>query len=242
MIGSRLSLRVQLALMGAAAILVPLVVVVIVVFATQIESNSSVEIIEEANVEVVILDGEERLLADGFDSTSVSNWVPLSALGLGAVALGVVWLWAGRAVRPLKEIAQVADEIQAGSLDERLDLGSAPAEVERLGRSFDRMLDRLDTASTSQSQLIEDTSHELRTPLAALAGNVEVMLNDPAPTLASYREGAERTQALIDRVQASVDGLLFGARARTLRARQVDNDLVAMPTGWRRNKWRFPRR
>ncbi len=210
----RRSLRFQLAFLGMVAVLVPLIVLVSVVFA--VESDSIIEQANEVNeVEVTT-------------TTGVSPWIPLAAVLLTVPAAVLVWWWSDRAVRPVLAITDVANEIQAGSLDQRIGLDDAPGEVQALGDSFDAMLDRLATASTTQLQLIEDTSHELRTPLAALAVNNEVILNHPEPTLADYRESAERSEALIARLRHTIEAELSTARARRLETEQVDNDLMTI--------------
>lgn len=87
------------------------------------------------------------------------------------------------------------------------------------------MMDRLADDSRIQTQLIEDTSHEIRTPLAILATNAEVMLADPSPTLADYRNSTELTAKTVFRLRSTVEELLTGATFSNLKIRQTDNDL-----------------
>lgn len=208
-----LSLRVQLLLFGLAATVLPIFALLSVVFAT----STSEEIIEGPAGEQLI--GESS-------SGDVPPIVVVAAIGLALAATVAVWLWSARAVRPMKDITALADEIQAGSLDRRLGLDGVTGEVQQLGDSFDRMLDRLESASRTQQQLIEDTSHELRTPLAALAVNNEVLRNHPDPTDVEYEAFLDRSDALVERLQLTIDDLLKGARARARRASQIDNDLM----------------
>ncbi|MDH3684287.1 MAG: ATP-binding protein [Acidimicrobiia bacterium] len=213
------SLRAQLALVGFLAVLVPVVVLLAVVFAseTEVESDRDLE----------IGPGGPTLTADIENVESgVSPWVPLTAALLAVPAALTVWWWAGKATRPIHRITTTTERIQAGSLDQRIGLSGAPAEVQALADSFDRMLDRLSLASTTQQQLIEDVSHELRTPLAALANNAEVILADDRATIDDYRAATERIEALSGRLQSTIDGLLIDARARRTTTTQVDNDLM----------------
>ena len=161
-------------------------------------------------------------------SGGVPPEVVLAAVVLALGASVGVWLWSGRAVKPMQAITSVANDIQDGSLDRRIGLEGAAHEVQSLADSFDGMLDRLSRASHTQRQLIEDASHELRTPLAALAVNNEVILDNPEPTLSDYRASAERGEALIARLQLTIDELLKDARTRSQAAEQVDNDLMAI--------------
>lgn len=212
------SLRTQLALLGAAAVLIPLFILLVVVGLTaSSEEVSAVDPTEE---------GTGPPGVDVSSSAGVPTEVLVAAALLAGSALGAVWWWSGRAVQPMESITAVADEIQAGSLDRRIAIEGAAAEVQALADSFDHMLDRLAVASVTQRELIEDASHELRTPLAALAVNNEVILNAPEPSTEDYRLHAERSEALIGRLQTTIDDLLVGARARRSEARQVDNDLM----------------
>lgn len=84
-----------------------------------------------------------------------------------------------RGLRPLDEMATVAERITARRLDQRLTLRDPPAEVARLAATFDAMLDRLDAAFATQRRFVADASHDLRTPLATLHGRSEVLLLTP---------------------------------------------------------------
>jgi signal transduction histidine kinase len=171
-------------------------------------------------------DGQEIIVRS--TTGGVPFAVTVAAVALAAMAAVAVWFWSARAVRPMSDIAALADEIQAGSLDRRLDLAPTAREVQQLGDSFDRMLDRLEAASNTQERLIEDTSHELRNPLTALAVNNEVTRNHANPTTEDFMAGLDRSDALIARLERTIDELLSEARTRTQQTRQVDNDLVAI--------------
>ena len=157
----RWSLRRQLFALGSLASVVPLFVLVTVVYAT----NTSEEIGFDGEGQVAVVSS----------TTEFPTAVVLTALGLGAGAMALVWRWSGRAVAPMNAITRLAGGIQQGSLDRRIGLVDQAAETQALGDSFDAMLDRLERASTTQRRLVEDVSHELRTPLSALAANNEVI-------------------------------------------------------------------
>lgn len=212
------SLRVQLALLGAVAVVVPLLLLLTVVFAT---TSSEVSMAPGA-------DADETFAIESSSNDGVAAEVVVAAAVLAIAAIAAVWWWSGRAVAPMQAIAGVANRIQGGSLDQRIGLEGAAAEVQGLGDSFDRMLARLQQASATQQALIEDASHELRTPLAALAVNNEIILANPDPTAEDYRSHAERNEALIARLQTTIDDLLMDARSRHQEVRQVDNDLMAI--------------
>ncbi len=228
---ARGSLRRQIGAMGLIAVLLPMTVLVVLVATGSQEFDSSSEIPEPPEPPEEPEEPPEPPEEPG-SADEETNGLPigfaLAALALTGGASFAVSTWSSRAVKPMAAITEVANEIQAGSLDRRIGLTGATGEVQALADSFDAMLDRLATASEDQRRLIEDTSHELRTPLAALAINNEVMLNNQSPTLEDYRASTERNEALVKRLQSTLDELLLDARTRAAETRQVDNDIMAI--------------
>jgi two-component system, OmpR family, sensor histidine kinase MprB len=104
------------------------------------------------------------------------------ALLLGAVALiGVLsaivlgWLVAQTALRPLNSLTDTVEELaETTDVSQRLSPGG-PDELGRLRRTFNRLLEALESSRRAQSQLVLDASHELRTPLTSLRTNLEVI-------------------------------------------------------------------
>ncbi len=117
----------------------------------------------------------------GVAATAQAVLVLLVMGGLGAAALTVLGssLLVRRGLRPLGEMAVVAESINARRLDQRLQLHGSPREVERLALTFNAMLDRLHDAFAAQHRFVADASHELRTPLAIFRGRSEVLLLNP---------------------------------------------------------------
>lgn len=80
--------------------------------------------------------------------------------------IGGYWL-ADRALWPVKAITRTAQEISVTDLSRRINLNTRD-ELGELAGTFDRMLDRLQTAFDRQRQFTADASHELRTPLTII--------------------------------------------------------------------------
>jgi two-component system sensor histidine kinase MprB len=104
------------------------------------------------------------------------------ALLLGAVAfVGVVlavalgWLVARTALVPLNALTDTVEDLaETTDVSRRLSPGR-PDELGRLRRTFNRLLEALESSRRAQSQLVLDASHELRTPLTSLRTNLEVI-------------------------------------------------------------------
>ena len=118
--------------------------------------------------------------------------VLVAGVGIGAVVLFVLAaaVYLARAVaRPVRRVAQAAEEIAAGDLSPRLPI-EGPGEVGQLERSFNVMADsierhraeleernqRLVESERVKTDLVSNVSHELRTPLSSILGFSDLML------------------------------------------------------------------
>ena len=123
------------------------------------------------------------------------------------------WYIAGRVLRPVDEIAGVAEEIQASDLSRRIRLEGPDDELKHLADTFDAMLDRVERGAEDQRRFIQDVSHELRNPLATMSMNLDVVLGDEAASEQDFRDTAEVLRRSIDRTARTVDGLMRFARS-----------------------------
>ncbi len=140
-------------------------------------------------------------------------------LTLFVVSLIVGWFVAGRVLRPIDRITNVAREIQATDLSRRIRLQGPDDELRDLADTFDDMLDRLDVAFESQRRFIHEASHELRNPLAIMRANLDVALADDQADVTDLRETAEIVNRSALRMTRLVDDLLTWARQENLSLR-----------------------
>jgi two-component system sensor histidine kinase MprB len=133
------------------------------------------------------------------------------------------------AVTPVRRLEQAVEAIDGdGDLSERIhDLRAD--EIGRLGRSFNRMLDRLSQSRAEQQRLVQDASHELRTPLTSILTNVEVLeLADDLPE--RHRALVRDVAAQVGELSALTDDLVLLAEGNRPAAEDEDvvfGDLVA---------------
>jgi signal transduction histidine kinase len=157
-------------------------------------------------------------------SAQLGTLLTRSAIALGIMAIvsvGLGWLIAGRALRPVRTMSARARGISERNLHERLGLGGPNDELKELGDTFDELLGRLEAAFESQRQFVANASHELRTPLTLERALVEVALADPDATTDSLRAACERVLVASESQERLIEALLTLARSqRGLESRQ----------------------
>ncbi len=98
----------------------------------------------------------------------------IGLVGVG-IAGGLGLVVATAALRPVRSLTSVAEEVTATrDLTRRIDVHSHD-ELGRLASAFNAMLVALDASVKAQRRLVADASHELRTPLSSLRTNIEVL-------------------------------------------------------------------
>jgi signal transduction histidine kinase len=87
-----------------------------------------------------------------------------------------------RLINPLKEITQEVNKISSENLFVRLNERKSEDEMSELVKTFNNMLDRLQTSFETQNNFISNASHELNTPLTSIIGEADVALARPRTT------------------------------------------------------------
>ncbi|WP_144720087.1 sensor histidine kinase [Agrococcus jejuensis] len=105
----------------------------------------------------------------------------LLAAAIGVLAVLVIgFAIAGRLLRPIRDLRQLAERIAASGVSERVPV-TGNDDVSQLGVTVNAMLDRLDGSLAAQQRLLDDVGHELKTPVTIVRGHLELMdARDPA--------------------------------------------------------------
>ena len=128
------------------------------------------------------------------------------------LATGLGYLLAGFALRPVEAMRRRASAISASTPGERLPVPTTGDELERLGRTLNEMLDRLETALERERAFVADAGHELRTPLALLRTELELALRHGGSE-GELRGAMSRAMGEVERLGRLSDDLLLIARA-----------------------------
>jgi signal transduction histidine kinase len=140
---------------------------------------------------------------------------------MAILSIGLGWLMAGRALRPVRTMSTRARGISERNLHQRLAIGGPEDELKELADTFDELLARLESAFESQRRFVANASHELRTPITLERTLIEVALADPDTTVDSLRATCQRVLAAGEQQERMIEALLTLARSqRGLESRQ----------------------
>jgi signal transduction histidine kinase len=120
----------------------------------------------------------------------------------------LAWVVGGRVLKPLRLLTEATRSIGETDLTRRIAVKGA-AEIVELTTRFNEMLERLETAFSSQRDFINDASHELRTPITIIRGHLELLGDDPQ----ERQETIELVIDELDRMSRFVEDMLLLAKS-----------------------------
>ena len=122
----------------------------------------------------------------------------------------VTYFISGHALRPIKEFSDKIEEVQAKNLsDSRIEENNVK-ELNQLGISYNKMLERLSEAFEIQRQFTANAAHELRTPLALMQVQLDLYNSashpgNDADTLQTIKMVTEQNDKLNRMVKTLLD-------------------------------------
>jgi two-component system, OmpR family, sensor kinase len=150
--------------------------------------------------------------------SSIHRLLILFATGIPVALLLAVlggWLIARKALQPVARMTAEAQQIRADRLEDRIAIPPTDDEIQRLARTLNDMLGRLQEGVESQRRFVADASHDMRTPLTVMASEIDVGLEThrlgekgARELLVSNREQVEWMARMIDNLLtlASIEG------------------------------------
>ena len=126
---------------------------------------------------------------------------------LGGVA---TYFISGHALRPIREFSDKIEEVQAQNLSDSRIEENKVKELNQLGFSYNKMLERLSEAFEIQRQFTANAAHELRTPLALMQVQLDLYNSashpgNDADTLQTIKMVTEQNDKLNRMVKTLLD-------------------------------------
>ncbi|QXB43391.1 sensor histidine kinase [Jonesia denitrificans] len=159
-------------------------------------------------------------VADLNQSFIPALWVGLATL-VTSIALG--WVVVGRLLQPLRQLRHTAAQITEDDLSTRIPV-TGNDDLAELTRTVNSMLDRVETAISSQRQLLDDVGHELRTPVTIVQGHLELLETTDPQEVHTTRE---LVLDELDRMTGLINDIVLLAKAQRtdfLTPSEVDID------------------
>ena len=150
---------------------------------------------------------ELTIVVDGAQGRfRTTNWYITAAVTLLSGILA--YFVSGRALKPLRSFASQVEMVQMNNLaDMKINEDVLP-EFKQLSRSFNQMLERLNTAFAAQRQFTGNAAHELRTPLALMQAQLELFFAEHPDVLPETAEFLSLLQEQTERLTQMTKTLL----------------------------------
>ena len=159
----------------------------------------------------------------------------LSFCGGVVITFAVGFIFSKSLLRPVRKIADEANEISASNFTRRIQAGKASDEWNYLGNTLNQLLNRLQESFEMQSRFISNASHELSTPLTSISSQLEVSLQKERSAeeyraiihsvYQDVRQMNKLTQTLLEFAKAS--GSRGGLEIKPVR---IDEVLLRLPS------------
>jgi heavy metal sensor kinase len=124
----------------------------------------------------------------------------------------VGWFLASLALRPVGRMIREARQMSESRLHQRIAVPKTGDELQKLGQTFNEMLDRFERGFKRLRQFSAAASHELRTPLTVMKGEMELVLRK-SRTEGEYERVLRNQLRVVDDMARVVEQLLAVAHA-----------------------------
>lgn len=198
-------------------------------------SDGEMRTIREGNREWYVYDMSYRLsddqtvyvrgitsITDAEESFTVTVRFALVILPLMVLATAVIgYRFTRRTLAPVRRITDTVRQIRAdadlsrriGFADADQGKGKERDEIYVLGKTFDEMLEELETVFRREQQFTSDASHELRTPVSVILAQCDAMLAESSTFTEEQRSQISLIRRKAKGMSDMISQLLFLSRA-----------------------------
>lgn len=165
---------------------------------------------ESNNEKFIVITAAENY----FEMNQASNLIQTLFFAIGAAFLLLLYIafyYSKNIFKPITIITEKVKEISSENLYLRLNDNNSNDELNELARTFNQMLDRIETSFETQNNFISNASHELRTPLTAIIGEADVTISKPRKEN-EYVESLKIILEEADKLDNKTKALLFLAQ------------------------------
>ena len=156
---------------------------------------------------------------------AIGGAITVALAVLGGIAISAFFM------RKVERISRTARSVMAGAISERMPVGSANDEFDRVSRNLNLMLDRIESLVGNLKRVSSDVAHDLRTPLTHLRQGLEQAKTE-ARAMPRFEAAIDRSIAETDSILRTFSALLRIAEVESGERRSsfVDVDLSSLMT------------
>lgn len=137
-----------------------------------------------------------------FNLWGIAGLCLITLLG-GAAA----WLMAGKALKPVRELSSAIEKVSDNDLSLHVETTEREDEISQLSKSFNTMMDKVNSSFERQKRFSANAAHELKTPLATIQVGLDVLELDEKPTQEQMEWALTVTKANTERMIELVENL-----------------------------------
>ncbi|MEM7014690.1 MAG: ATP-binding protein [Verrucomicrobiota bacterium] len=156
---------------------------------------------------VTILAKETAEIEDALGS--LLNGIGLIGLLVGLSSILLVNIALKIGLKPLTDLGEQVESINASRLDARLETGGSPPELRPISERLNSLFSRLESSFERERRFSSDLAHEMRTPIAELKTISEVALKWPDQ---SGEETHHESLEIAKQLETMVENILALAR------------------------------
>ena len=149
------------------------------------------------------------------------------------VVLGflITWLAAYGTLSRVERISDTVSRIGSDDLSSRLPEGPYPDEISRLSKTFNKMLDRIQSSVHQLRVLTDSVAHDMKSPVTSIRGTLEVALaqTDRAQLQERVAEAIEGLDRLSDMLNTTLDLAEADAGALPLQKEPIELAGIIQP-------------
>lgn len=164
-----------------------------------------------ASASILLVAAPETFITALTDEAT-TNIVLLTPVGLLLSAIAG-WLIAGIAVRPLRQLEQIASQLRPDNLAQPIDFQSSASELTSLKEELEQMRRRIESGYEAQERFVANVSHEIKTPIATVLTEAQTLGRPGAPA-EDVRQFIDSTQDEMRRLSRLVESFLMLTRVR----------------------------
>lgn len=136
------------------------------------------------------------------------------------------YLASKRLLRPIYAMTETVKNVTINQLDARIDVRGSQNEFRDLAKTFNSMLDRLQSSYEIQNRFVSDASHELRTPISVIQGYANLLDRWGKDDRQVLEEAIAAIKTEAEDMKNLIEKLLFLARGDkdTQKIEKIDFD------------------